>query len=99
MKIRMKISYFALLSNVTVKELMIYQITKTFQEFYRKGCFPLTLQDLYLQQNSLYEAMLPLRSTDSIVYMMNVYKIFSKMPVKYYYYEDIKDKSILFDFK
>jgi hypothetical protein len=48
MKIRVKISYSALQCNITVKELIIFQITKTYQEFFRGNRFPMTLMEIFL---------------------------------------------------
>ena len=70
LKARMKISFSAFQRDITIKELFYRQIVNTFQVFYAKDLIPMSLLDIYQQQESVFEEVLSLKTIDCIYYIM-----------------------------
>ena len=85
----MKVSYIAFRKMVTIKELFINSILRTYKKFFIDGYFPMTIKDIYTQQDFVYKDILPLSTSDSIIYIIALNKVFEDAPKYYYFYDEI----------
>jgi hypothetical protein len=68
-KFRMKISFIAFVKCMTIKELFFRQIIKSHQILFKEGKIPMTLLEIYQQQDCVFDDFIFYKAIDCVYYI------------------------------
>jgi hypothetical protein len=75
MKWRMKISYIAFEKQKTIKELFLETIMKSYMSLFDQGRIPIRVEELFRQQDVVFENIIQLKFRECFSYLMSLNKI------------------------
>lgn len=75
MKWRMKISYIAFEKQKTIKELFLETIMKSYMSLFDQGRIPIRVEELFRQQDIVFENIIKLNFRECFSYLMSLNKI------------------------
>ena len=71
----MKISYIAFEKITTVKELFLDTIMWSYMTMFKRGKIPISVEEIFRQQNCVYEKILSLSCKDCFTYLVSLNRI------------------------
>ena len=74
-KFRMKLSYIAFEKELTIKELFLTTIMKSYMTLFKRGKIPISVEEVFRQQNCVYDKILSLSCKDCFTYIVSLNRI------------------------
>ena len=71
----MKISYIAFEKMQTVKEIFLEAIMKSYMSMFKRGRIPISVEEVFRQQNCVYDKILSLSCKDCFTYIVSLNRI------------------------
>jgi hypothetical protein len=71
----MKISFIAFEKNKTIQELFLETIMKSYMSLFDQGRIPIRVEDLFRQQDTVFDNVLKLKFTACFTYLISLKRI------------------------